>query len=396
VDVTVFFAVVLSVLAIVYGYTGWRLLGALRLPHPWTTVAWVVLAVLLLLPVLALRLRGLGPHWLQQALVWVGYLGLGFFVLAFFLTLGRDLVLLAVRAATSVAAWAGVAPAEPLDPARREMLRRGSALAVLALSGTASTWGWWAARYRLRVIPVEVPIAGLPAAFDGFRIAQISDLHAGMTIGRDLVERVTATTAALGADLIAVTGDLVDGRVEDLAAAVAPLARLRAPCGVFFCSGNHEYYNGNALGWFELYRQMGFTVLLNEHRLVTRDNAQLVVAGVTDFNAGSMVPGGASDVAAALAGAPDDTVRLLLAHQPLSLDAACQAGVALQLSGHTHGGQFVPWTWFVPLQQPYLSGLHRRGTTWIYVNRGAGYWGPPLRLGVPAEVALLTLRAAPA
>ena len=393
---TVFFAVVLSVLAIVYGYTGWRLLGALRLPHPWTGVAWVLLAVLLLLPVLALRLRGLGPHWLQQALVWVGYLGLGFFVLAFFLTLGRDLVLLAVRAVGGLAAYAGWGPAEPLDPARREVLRRGSALAVLALSAGASTWGWWAARHRLRVIPVDVPIADLPAAFDGLRIAQITDLHAGMTIGRELVERVAAATEALGADLIAVTGDLIDGPVADLRDAVAPLARLRAPYGVFFCSGNHEYYNGDPLGWFELYRQMGFTVLLNEHRVISRNGAQLVVAGVTDLSAGGMIPGGASDIGSALAGAPAGAVRLLLAHQPLSVDAASKAGVALQLSGHTHGGQFVPWTWFVPLQQPYLAGLHRHGGTWIYVSRGAGYWGPPLRLGVPAEVTLLTLRSAPA
>ena len=388
--------IVLSVLALLYGYTGWRLIPALRLAGPWSAVAWVAVALLFTLPIASMLLRHAGAlAGLSKTVTWVGYVGLGFFCLAFFLCLARDLGLLCWRV---LAAWqhqAGTA-VTPTDLARREFLVSLSGAGVLLLSAACTGYGWYAARHRLRTFRVDVPLAGLPPAFDGFRIVQITDLHAGMTIGHDLVARVAAAANALGPDLIAVTGDLVDGDVADLRPVVAPLAQLGAPHGVFFCPGNHEYYNGNPGAWFDEFRGMGFEVLLNEHRIIERGGARLVVGGVTDHSAGEMIPGQASSPAAAFAGAPAGLIRLLLAHQPRSIEAAAQVGCDLQLSGHTHGGQFVPWAFFVPLQQPYLSGLHRHGDSWIYVSRGVGYWGPPLRLGVPAEVTLITLHTAPA
>jgi predicted MPP superfamily phosphohydrolase len=146
--------------------------------------------------------------------------------------------------------------------------------------------------------------------------------------------------------------------------------------------------------WLEEFRRLGWDPLINEHRVLQRGDGQLIVGGVTDWRKGASYPGHAPDVTAAFRGAPTDAPRLLLAHQPLHIDEAAAAGVALQMSGHTHGGQFVPFSLFVPLQQPYTAGLHRHGDTWIYVNRGAGYWGPPLRLGIPSEVTLLRLRTA--
>jgi hypothetical protein len=390
----VFFAIVLAVLGLLYGYTGWRLIQALRLTSPWSILAWVLVAVLLVLPLATLRLRDAAlPTWLHQAMAWVGYLGLGFFCLAFTLCLMRDLGWLIFRGGEALASLTG---AGPIDPERRALLSRGTALAVLAASAIGTGYGWYAARHRLQVFRVEVPLAGLPPAFDGFRLVQISDLHVGLTIDRELVCRVVETVNGLAPDLIALTGDLVDGEVAHLRTEVASLAGLRAPHGAFFVTGNHEYYNDDPLAWLKEIRRLGFTVLLNEHRIVERNGARLVIAGVTDHSSGDRLEGHRSDVAAAVAGAPADLVRLLLAHQPRSIEAAARVGCHLQLSGHTHGGQFIPWTFVVPLQQPYLAGLHRHGDTWIYVNRGAGYWGPPLRLGVPAEVTELTLRCAPA
>jgi len=269
-----------------------------------------------------------------------------------------------------------------------------SAMAVPALAAAATLVGWVNARRRPAVREVEVPLDGLPAALDGFTIAQISDLHVGVTIQRRFVEKVVARVNGLNPDLIAVTGDSVDGRVEDLRPHIEPMAQLSARHGVFAVTGNHEYYSG-APPWIEEFRRLGMRVLLNEHLVLDHAGAALLLAGVTDFSGGHFDPAHRSDPARALAGAPADLrPRVLLAHQPRSADAAEKAGFDLQLSGHTHGGQFLPWRWFVPLQQPYTAGLHRHGPMWIYISRGTGYWGPPKRIGAPSEITRLRLVAA--
>ena len=224
----------------------------------------------------------------------------------------------------------------------------------------------------------------------GLRIVQISDLHVGPTIKGPFVERLVSRVRELRPDLIAFTGDLADGTVERLAPHTAALGRLTAPLGVYACTGNHEYYSG-VEEWTAQARRLGFDVLINEVRHIDRGGGRLAVAGATDFSAGELVPGHESDPAGALAGSDGADVRILLAHQPRSIEAASRAGCHLQLSGHTHGGQFVPWKYAVRLQQPFLAGLHKVRGTWIYVHRGTGYWGPPLRLGAPSEIAVLTL-----
>jgi len=199
---------------------------------------------------------------------------------------------------------------------------------------------------------------------------------------------------------VAITGDLVDGSVPELREHVAPLADLRARHGSFVVTGNHEYYAG-AQAWVEELRRLGLKVLMNEHVLLPGaasprvDGAgasALLLAGVTDFHAGHFDAAQASDPARAVAGAPPAVAtRVLLAHQPRSAPAAAAAGFQLQLSGHTHGGQFWPWNLFVPLQQPWVAGLHRLQGMWVYVSRGTGYWGPPKRLGAPSEITLVRL-----
>ncbi len=301
---------------------------------------------------------------------------LGLFSSLLVLTFGRDLLLAGAR-------LGGFGSPGLADDT-------ASAVPLLALAFTLV--GLVNARRTARVVRVEVPIPGLPAALHGFRIVQISDIHVGPTIKGDYLRAIVDRVNALEPDLVAITGDLVDGSVAELAGHVAPLAALRSRHGSFFVTGNHEYYSG-VHGWLRELRGLGIRVLHNEHVVLQHGGAQLVLAGVPDYGGHHFDAAHRSDPAAALAGAPPDAPRVLLAHQPRSAPEAAAAGFHLQISGHTHGGQFLPWTFLVPLQQPFTAGLHRLDGLWIYVSRGTGYWGPPKRLGAPSEIAELRLAA---
>jgi predicted MPP superfamily phosphohydrolase len=194
----------------------------------------------------------------------------------------------------------------------------------------------------------------------------------------------------LSPDLIAVTGDLIDGTVEHLRHQVAPLGELRAPDGAFFVTGNHEYY-WDAEAWCAEVARLGLTVLNNAHTVVRRGSASVVVAGVTDYTSARHLESHVSDPQKAIDGAPEAHLKLLLAHQPKTIVAAERAGFDLQVSGHTHGGQYFPWNLFVGLAHPFTVGLHPYRSTLIYVSPGTGYWGPPTRAGVPSEITLLRL-----
>ncbi len=267
-----------------------------------------------------------------------------------------------------------------------DAFRTASAAAVPIAALAITLLGFLNARRRARVRDVRVPIRDLPEALHGFSIVQISDVHVGPTIKRPYVDAIVDAVNALDADMIAVTGDLVDGSVQQLSLHTAPLARLAARHGTYFVTGNHEYYSG-ANAWVVELRRLGLNVLLNEHVVLDHDGAAIVVAGVTDYSAHHFDRKHASDPARAIAGAPDNAhVKVLLAHQPRTAFAAAKAGFDLQLSGHTHGGQFVPWNFVVRLWQPFSVGLGRLGNLWIYTSRGTGYWGPPKRFGAPSEI----------
>jgi hypothetical protein len=368
-----------GIVLLLHAYVGSRLLPDLPTHAAgFVLTAWLAAsAVIIPLGLLGRRMR---RPWVSERLTWAGLLAVGSFSSLLVLTFLRDVALLA---AWSVAALVAVPATEPF--------RAWSAIAVPVLAALLTVLGFVNARRRAAVRAVDVPIAGLPGPLHGFRIAQISDVHVGPTIKRDYLDAIVDAVNALEADMIAVTGDLVDGTVHQLARHTAPLARLAARHGSFFVTGNHEYYSGAAT-WIDELRRLGLRVLLNEHVVLNHDGASLVVAGVTDYNARHFDPDHASDPAAAIAGAPEAAgVRLLLAHQPRTAFAAAPAGFDLQLSGHTHGGQFLPWTFFVRLQQPFTAGLHRLGELWVYVSRGTGYWGPPKRLGAPSEITHLRL-----
>ena len=325
-------------------------------------VAWSSLVVLAGLPALALVFRGRA---VPQS---IGYAVLGVFSTLLVLVLIGDVVRLGYHLF------------------RATFDARGAGLTILAGAGALSFIGFLQARCP-RTRNVDVAIDDLPPQLEGYTIVQLSDVHIGPTIRRRFLERLVEKTNALNADAIAITGDLVDGPLDELRDEAEPLRDLVARDGVFYVTGNHEYY-WRASEWIPFLVSRGLTFLKNEHVTVDRGGAKLVIAGVTD-------PVGRythkQDVPAALAGAPADAVKVLLSHRPQMAAAASKLGVHLQLSGHTHGGQFFPFNLLIHRFQPVVAGLHRIGNTWLYVNRGTGYWGPPSRLAVGGEITVIRL-----
>ncbi|HTY99447.1 MAG TPA: metallophosphoesterase, partial [Rhodocyclaceae bacterium] len=347
-----FLLTVVGLFTLLHAYIGWRLLPALPIGDAGRLAGVALLALSATLIPAGMLARFYVPRpLLADRLTWVGSLLMGLFSSLLVLTVLRDLVLALVPA---------------------KLLAGDTAILVPSSALLVTLIGFVNARRPPRLVEVDIPIAGLPPALAGFSIVQISDIHVGATIKADYVQAIVDQANGLDADLIAITGDVVDGSVERLAPHTAPLAGLRARHGCYFVTGNHEYYSG-AADWVAEFRRLGLRVLMNEHEIVEHGGARLLVAGVTDYSAQLFDPTQGSDPRAALAGAPAEYApRILLAHQPRSASAAAAVGFDLQLSGHTHGGQFWPWNHFVRLQQPYTAGLHRLDKLWIYTSRGAG------------------------
>ncbi|MDP6777335.1 MAG: metallophosphoesterase [Candidatus Latescibacteria bacterium] len=398
-------------LLLTYGYLLRRLVWRIPKPSPgrWLASGILVLSLGAGVSVLffgdAKSIPSLEPaSWWQWSHIWkwMTHISLGFAYVLFGLVVARD-VYWGLRQL-----WQGrigspdkQAESEESQPQadleRRRFLLCASNIGLSGISAVATGYGFHSAR-RLQVFEASVPIPGLPDELVGFTIAQIADLHVGQTIGRDFVQSVVDTVNELSCDLVAFTGDAVNGYLPHMRLRspphiryhLAPLEELRGIHGCYFVTGNHEYYCG-AEAWTEEMERLGFTVLLNDHRLLERGGARIVLAGVTDYHGWRYVPSHASSPRDALANAPDGDIRILLAHQPRSVFEASEAGCDLQLSGHTHGGQVFPGHLYVWLKQPYVSGLHRYKNTWIYVSRGTGYVGPVLRLGASAEITRITL-----
>jgi len=282
--------------------------------------------------------------------------------------------------------------ARPFDPSKRIFFTEGVARGLVAGTSIAALGGLFEAEIGARVDPVEIRLKTLPAAFDGFVIAQISDIHLGPLIHEKYLDHVVDRVMALQADAIVITGDLVDGTVEQLRSLTDPLKRLKAKDGVYFCTGNHEYYSG-AEAWIAFLQTLGIHVFQNSNVILDHGGEKLMLAGVHDWQAWRTIPSHKADPVKAAQ--TDETVgcKILLAHNPKSTDENSKAGFHLQLSGHTHAGQFYPFVFLAKLFHRYFEGLYPvNDSMQVYVNRGTGYWGPPNRLGKRSEITRITLK----
>ncbi|WP_420037319.1 metallophosphoesterase [Streptomyces sp. cg28] len=266
--------------------------------------------------------------------------------------------------------------------------------AVLGVAAVLLAWGFVEARRVPRVRRLDVELPRLGARLDGTRVALITDTHYGPLDRARWSARVCETVNTLEADLVCHTGDIADGTAERRRAQAAPLGTVRATRARVYVTGNHEYYS-EAQGWVDLMDELGWEPLRNRHLLLESGGDTLVVAGVDDVTAESSgLAGHRAHLAGALDGADPDHPVLLLAHQPKFIDRAAAAGIDLQLSGHTHGGQIWPFHHLVRVDQPALAGLSRHGDrTLLYTSRGTGFWGPPFRVFAPSEITLLVLRS---
>jgi predicted MPP superfamily phosphohydrolase len=239
----------------------------------------------------------------------------------------------------------------------------------------------------------DMPLAGLPAELDGYRMVHLTDLHLSRLLQQSWAKDVVAATNALAPDLIVISGDLVDGTTAARAGDVAPLAALSAKDGVYAVAGNHEYY-ADYMAWMRKFDELGIAMLENRHVVIRQG---LVLAGVPDMVSakhGQQVP----DLARALEGRPAHLPVVLLDHRPGNIVANRASGIGLQLSGHTHGGHAWGLDWIVArFNQGFVSGRYTVGQSTLYVSNGAGLWpGFPIRLGRPSDITLITLRAAQA
>lgn len=349
------YLIALAILVTAHLYVWWRLV--FPLPSPWLEVGTVLIAIggpsfPLTQRIARRRARDAAQPWLLAGYLWFG------FAIYFFLG--------AVGAHVAV-----VCGADPRDAA---LVGGGAAIAVVVLGLLHVARGPLVRRVR-------VPLVKLPVS--SYTIVQLTDVHIGPMIGRDFAEQMVRRVNALKPDLIVITGDLVDGHLAELRPHIEPLRHLRARDGVYCVTGNHEYY-WDAEAWLLHIKSLGIRVLRNEHVVV---GDAIVLAGTDDSSRNEDLP-------QAIAGRDPTLPLVLLAHHPRTIRRAAKAGVDLQLSGHTHGGQLLPWGYLARLFDPKVAGLARFDATWLYVSQGTGFWGPPLRVGTSCEISAITLEPA--
>ena len=396
-NTVLFFLIFFVVSALLAVYMTLRLFSQATFSRAWKLAIIFGIIAILFLPVFGILLRRSGFFNSGiQLFSWIGDSGIGFLSFVFTYVVIRDLMWLPVGAFNKIKAhFSKSVPkkvaSNPIEnPSRRGFLINSMNYGILATAAVSTAYGIAQARQTPDIKALSVRIPHLPQEFEGFRIVQITDLHVSPTFGRSCVEEIVAVVNSLEADIVALTGDLVDGSVDQLADDVDPLKRIQSVLGNFFVTGNHEYYSG-VVEWIAHIERLGFSVLLNEHRILNRGRSRLLLAGVTDYRGGNFFASHRSDPQKALLAAPETITKILLAHQPKTIFDAARAGYDLQISGHTHGGQFFPWNFVIGLLQPYVSGLHTYQDTQIYVSRGTGYWGPPVRVGSPSEITLIKL-----
>jgi len=411
VGIVLLVVVAFAAIALIHFYIWKRLVRDTTRPGRVRRVGAVAAAVLGLLVPATL----IGTRTGATMLAWPGYLwiALMFYLLVVLalleipmlvirIVLRRRTAQLAMPVGATTTKTPAAEPPQPADPdptpdtapngiERRLLLARGAAIFAGLTATGITAYGARTALSAPRLDRVQITLAKLPRSMDGFRIATVSDIHLGPLAGRAHTERVVAAINRTQADIVAVVGDLVDGSVSELGAAAAPLRGIQSRHGAFFVTGNHEYYSG-AEEWLAEVERLGIRTLRNQRQLITASGGAIDIAGVNDL-AGEGTSTGGPDIAGTLRDRDPGIPVVLLAHQPIQVHDAAEQRVDLQLSGHTHGGQMVPFNLLVRLEQPVVNGYARFGDTQLYVTNGAGFWGPPVRVGAPPQVTLVELRS---
>ncbi len=382
-------------LILIYVYIGSRLINPVRPGSPSTKrILWMITVLIIFITPTPFILQkyGVENHW-TDLLIWVGSLSLGFFTFVSFLLASKDLMFVLTcftrklfrRSHNSLCIDSDV-----LDIDRRRFMANSFNLGILGVSGALTGYGFHEARRPPSIVEVSVPFHGLQEDLEGFRIVQITDTHVGATTCNGYMETIVEHINSLTPDIVVFTGDIADGTASYLRDKISPLANLSTRYGSYFVTGNHEYLFGEQ-DWLKEIDRLGLMVLLNEHQVLQCGKGRILLAGVTDYSAGKYDKNRTSSPEKSLSGSSQCDLKLLLAHRPHSIYAAAESGFDLQISGHTHGGHFYPWRF--ACFSPYTEGLHQFQNTWIYVSRGTGYWGAPLRLGITSEITLIKLTA---
>jgi len=390
---------VLTVTTLIVLYVGWRLIEPLPMGRKRKIAAWLALAILLYGHRMTWFLRRTDDIQLLacDSIDWVGFTFFGFISILIFFMLVRDMPRFFGAICSGLNKLFVRRSRRPYfiepDLERRRFMLNATNGVILAASLPMAGYAVVTARSKPSVIYNDLPIVDLPQGLDGFSIAQVSDTHIGPTIRKAWARMVVDEVNGLKPDMIVHTGDLVDGTVDGLKDDIQPMGDFSAPHGVWFCTGNHEYYSG-VHEWLAEAQRLGIQPLVNENTLIDTGKGTILLAGVSDLRSDRLEPTHVSSPTDAMKGALPHDISILLAHQPNSVEEAAKVGYDIQLSGHTHGGQYFPYNYMIHLFQQYVRGLYVVDKTLLYVNTGTGYWGPPMRLGTTPEITLHTLRKA--
>ena len=371
-----------TVLLSVYSYVGWRFIWTLQTPSLYKSLILIILMLFYCLTFITFIFYfNKIENNIARIIAWLGFAGLGTVSLLFFIQIGADLLLLAQSLLTK---------SHSFDPHRRAFLGLSAKTIVGGIAGVGSIWGMSQALKEPVIKRVEIKIEGLPERLKGFRMAQITDLHVGSMITGKFVERVTKKIQKLNADMLFFTGDAADGSVQSYGKHLNSLAEIKPKYGKYFVTGNHEYYS-DMNGWLNLIEGLGFKILVNESQNIIVNDATIMITGIPDRSGRHFSSFHKTDMEKAVGGMNSSDLKILLAHQPGDVEHATKYEFDLQLSGHTHGGQYFPFSLLVQMAHPFLKGLHKRENTWVYINQGTGYWGPPLRIGTEPEITEIVL-----
>ena len=378
----IFFILFSTVLLSVYSYVGWRFIWTFQIPSLYKSLILIILLLFYCLTIITFIFYFIKvENNITQIIAWLGYAGLGIVSLLFFIQLGADLLLLAQSL---------LLKGHSFDPHRRAFLNSSAKTIVGGIAGVGSLWGMYQALKEPVIKRVEIKIEGLPESLKGFRMAQITDLHVGSMITGKFVERVTKKIQKLNADMLFFTGDAADGSVQSYGKHLNSLTEIHPKYGKYFVTGNHEYYS-DMNGWLQLIEGLGFKILVNESQNIIVNDATIMITGIPDRSGRHFSSFHKTDMEKAVGGMNSSDLKILLAHQPGDVEHATKYEFDLQLSGHTHGGQYFPFSLLVQMAHPFLKGLHKRENTWVYINQGTGYWGPPLRIGTEPEITEIVL-----